>query len=566
MDSIRNTQIGAWMDNYYKRRFGVNPGMTDLSTNATVLAVVKLPRLGRFRGHAGLKDIMRRVWATSVAATAADHSLRTFVSMCAAEHRDRLDIRVPLDVPRDDRERPPWRTLTMEDEQCGSQVGLLRLLDVIHEVRTQSAGQLPLLVDENIYHRLQKLMYAPQFAHVDVRGGLKDIIPVYGVWHAYKAVCEQMQHTFFSLFTYFETGRLREGVNVPCHRKLAYIERMMAAVWIVGSELLPQLITSFQDTYASWRVTTRSSDSQVRSSRAGVVTEGDIIRVLALGSEQTRMPGRLVDMWMLIMLITQFCPAVFAVGVKVRDCNWEGMSIGTAAAAEEATQWALAIILRLDPSVLRRLKYRKTLSIALLQWTPWMRACPGAMASEEFCEALLSQVTRRMRQHPTLHSHADYWNIFVTTTLRTQKVSKNAYVSPKVIALVRQRMKTFMHGRFQFPNVRWTNARVAKVAESLSRKMPCRLKTLAARVPRRDFEAELKLALRSLISKTKISPEVMSALLSAFPQRDAAATAAELAVVAELQAPSYLAVAVVPDADDLAAAQFRRLRRGGRGR
>ena len=55
---------------------------------------------------------------------------------------------------------------------------------------------LPLLVDENIAYRIQKLCYAEPMQRWDVRGALQQLPVLYGVWHPYKYVLTLVHRRF----------------------------------------------------------------------------------------------------------------------------------------------------------------------------------------------------------------------------------------------------------------------------------------------------------------------------------------------------------------------------------
>ena len=58
-----------------------------------------------------------------------------------------------------------------------------------------------LLCDMNKWWRVAKVVYNREHAASLVRGALRDICPVYGIWHAYKA-CVFALYKAFSPFFY----------------------------------------------------------------------------------------------------------------------------------------------------------------------------------------------------------------------------------------------------------------------------------------------------------------------------------------------------------------------------
>lgn len=522
-DSIQGRQVVLWMDNFYKRRFGVNPTCTDKSMNGTVLSILHLPRLGTFTGHPTLKQLCDRIWLNVKLLRSADRELVSFVRSCADESHDWTEIRVPLDIVRTDCLNPKWHPFSLEEEAPGTQAGLIGLLPLIHTVRLHSACQLPLLIDENLHYRLCKFMYAPQFAHLAIRQSLKDVPLCYGVWHAYKAVCMHVHRMFFDCFVYVDAGVLREGTKVPNHVKLSYIERMIATLWIEGTKVLPEILKEIRRIEQSQeRFVTRQSHLRHQSvcdtDAAGRVTRAAIEDALSRTTAGRPAPRRLVDLRQLLLLITDYCPAIFSIGAMVRQCNWEGRAYGTGTVARTVLQRCLCVLLHLSPDDSHRIKYVRTVSLALLMWTPWYQACPGAMMAEEMCEAMLSKVTHRLRKYGARSGHDHYWNVFMTTPVAKKPSDKAGGVPLKVRAAVRERLLALVRQSFAFPNVKWSPGKTSVVAGVRQFKMSPPILPLAKNLAHEDLEVELRRALFGLVKKTKVSDDLWSVLISTFPR------------------------------------------------
>ena len=108
-EAMRGKQCVLWMDNFYKMCFGVNPGVTDCSVNATAMAVMLNVRpLGAFRGYGSHADVVRRLPLLVRDLVSADHRLRCMVrNFFGGIESDA--IRVPLDVPRGRCTGHKWR-------------------------------------------------------------------------------------------------------------------------------------------------------------------------------------------------------------------------------------------------------------------------------------------------------------------------------------------------------------------------------------------------------------------------------------------------------------------------
>jgi hypothetical protein len=109
-------------------------------------------------------------------------------------------------------------------------------------------------------------------------------------------------------------------------------------------------------------------------------------------------------------------PALFVLGHDVRRLTWEGGVTGTVKGdvARTVLQRSLALQVHLLGDWECRAEYTRTLSVALLQWQPWMTTLPGCCFVEESCEALLSRMVGRCRANRTLVDFDDILRLFVT--------------------------------------------------------------------------------------------------------------------------------------------------------
>ena len=166
-------------------------------------------------------------------------------------------------------------------------------------------------------------------------------------------------------------------------------------------------------------------------------------------------------------VVTVWAPACFALGWRVRDCHWMHRAMGTGAYAKETLRTSLVMLLLLEGPARTTLdgqgahgrrqegptagasrqgsgstiparssggggtprggggggqepveprgalsEYVRTLSCALLTWTPWHDRIPGCCYSEELNEAALGRLGSSMRRHPdatTVEAVMDLW-------------------------------------------------------------------------------------------------------------------------------------------------------------
>ena len=352
VQSMKRRQVVIWMDNFYKRRYGVNPTCTDRSLNAAAMCVLHIPKLGRFSGHMPLKKLLSKIETTDRLFRAADERLSKWITDLISSPVAYGDIRSPLDMVRSQVRSPKWIALTLEDKEPGGQEDLLELIGHLDTYRQVATGQLPVLVDENIWWRIQKWMYGENYHKLSVQAGLKNFSFMYGVWHPYKFACMHLYRKFFDCFVYLERGSLPPGSQVVTHPKLAYVEKAIASLILVAPVVLPILDKEIDRVQAYWAgVLTRGNIYATRRVNEGRDPELErtwVHNIYATRrvNEAQRIRSRLDNLTQLRLLIGDYCAALFGVGCMVRECNWGGREYNTGLYARTALQWVFCILMR----------------------------------------------------------------------------------------------------------------------------------------------------------------------------------------------------------------------------
>ena len=97
-------------------------------------------------------------------------------------------------------------------------------------------------------------------------------------------------------------------------------------------------------------------------------------------------------------LLYSYCPALLALGVLVRECNWNGRSLNSSAAAKECIGMSIVLMMNIIPSEKwLGTEYLRTNTVALLFWSDWHTRALGCLFSEEYGEAMLSCLLMRSR-------------------------------------------------------------------------------------------------------------------------------------------------------------------------
>ena len=108
-------------------------------------------------------------------------------------------VRVPLDVPSQQVHSLGWRSLMLSQLRVGCNDELVRLLQEVKELQRHVGQSLILLVDEKIHYAVCRLLYSHSHGDRDVATWLRDVVPLYGVWHPYKQTLHVVYRVFHPL-------------------------------------------------------------------------------------------------------------------------------------------------------------------------------------------------------------------------------------------------------------------------------------------------------------------------------------------------------------------------------
>ena len=128
------------------------------------------------------------------------------------------------------------------------------------------------------------------------------------------------------------------------------------------------------------------------------------------------------------VLLKEYCPAAFRIGVLLRDCNWAGRDPGSGKNALAVLESCLFVMLSLVGDQWENVEYIKTLVAALVTWQCWHSRTPGCLHSKEYGEAMLSRLCAPCRIWTTITSLSGTSEFFVTLS-KTLTWRKNLRVS-----------------------------------------------------------------------------------------------------------------------------------------
>ena len=112
-------------------------------------------------------------------------------------------------------------------------------------------------------------------------------------------------------------------------------------------------------------------------------------------------------------LVNVYVPCCAVIGWHVRRCFWEGRSRDTGSWAADTLRMCLLLLCGLLGDKVKVSEYARSISIALLSWTPWHDQVPAAAYVEEACEAQLSTLASALKRNPHATGIADVSDMYV---------------------------------------------------------------------------------------------------------------------------------------------------------
>ena len=221
-------------------------------------------------------------------------------------------------------------------------------------------------------------------------------------------------------------------------------------------------------------------------------------------------------------LLYSYCPALLALGVLVRECNWNGRSLHSSAAANECMGMSTVLMMNIIPSKKwLSTKYLRTNTVALLFWSDWHTRALGCLFSEQYGEAMLSRLLMRSREvgNAPLVQHTTNFFLTLPPTLpreiKCQDVLTQKSVD-KYTKHVRLLIQNISHAWFPIAVPKEDKYVVKRVDEAPGMQFQGVLSR--TRVTEQQFLSLVRHSLRCRIAKTKI-PNGVEDFLNAYSQK-----------------------------------------------
>ena len=395
VDALTNTQCILWVDNFYRRRFAPSPHNSNLSLNSTVFTCLTLPfNVGPFNGYPSLSTLSASVQIVAAAIADGQRAHRAHLSTLERKNLQLKDIRAPLDVKRDRVRSLLWRPAHLSELVVGKNEQLVSILRECLTFQGLGGRPLPLLVDMNIHYRVCKLMYSETYSAFSAHP-INHIPLIYGIWHPYKYCVTVCFRKFFSLCVRLTAGHVAAGVPVVPYQKLIYMERLFAVLFAIGPKWRNILV------------------AKIKAMEHPVGTFG---------------PRPWQEKWKydchgqakaLHSLLFEYIPAIFSLGMMVRQCNWGGEH-RSAHLGGTILNNALHILYSFFQGREQSVEYIRTIIVARLLWVQWSTFLAPRCLSEEMCEALLARTVAFFRKHPNLTTFDAQHDLFLMTPLAKQ--------------------------------------------------------------------------------------------------------------------------------------------------
>ena len=188
-------------------------------------------------------------------------------------------------------------------------------------LQVKTTRNVPFPIDMKIFYALLKMTFGASYApwHVDqfVLGNPL----LHGVWHPYKYSVEITYKAFAPIIKFLEQGwDLKAGAVVPMKVKLRHMEETIVGLFLATTANKPRL----------------DSTTQVLMSNLAELSDAQRLGLKCLLASKAPL------YW--------YNPALLALGVLVRECNWNGRSLNSSAAAKECIGMSAVLMMNIIPS------------------------------------------------------------------------------------------------------------------------------------------------------------------------------------------------------------------------
>ena len=372
----------VWMDNFNKFRYARNVNEErNRCINGTVFAILPLTFNDEslWPGWMPLSLLMRKMNDVVPVVLRSQVRISNEVKTLSQRPLPFNRLRVPCDVRRVGARNIGWTPWAVNGANIGSTVGMLESLDEIMAVQRQYQKVTPILVDVNVYYRILKMLYHRDVVPLNLRGACENHPLVFGLWHAYAHCVKRTFVTFKSLWAALEYPgfiNFPETTAVYLKPRVDALEQMIVAMYLIHGERRQEIRDLVNQTKSDF-----GDDSNMHKH------------------------ARCLE-----VLLSEYVPSLFTIGLSVRECYWDLQALHTGARARDVLAFCLNYLLALEKS--HRNEYCRVISMALLHWTPYHSMLPAATYVEEVLEASLSRLTRfcdtDLRAHTVEHFSEAY--------------------------------------------------------------------------------------------------------------------------------------------------------------
>ena len=368
-DSFERQQITLWCDNHRRYIHGVDPHSPDNTLNVTAVGVLHTTELPQHHGLPGLDAVAQCIPGV------VDYLVRCVGLLL--QRSTVLDgpilqtwVRAPLDYARNVVVSLNRRPFLLSHLKCGSHVELLEFVRGLEWLPVKTRQTVQFLMDMKIFYALLKMSFGASYAPLHVDHFLLGRRLLYGVCHPYKYSVEITCKAFAPIIKFLEQGwDLKAGAVVPMKVKLHHMEKTIVGLFLATTANKARL----------------DSTTQVLMSNLAELSDAQ-----RLG---------LKCMLALKALLYSYCLALLALGVLVRECNWNGRSLHSSAAAKDCIGRSTVLMMNIILSEKwLSTEYLRTNAVALLFWSDWHTRVLGCMFFEEYGEPMLSRLLLRSRE------------------------------------------------------------------------------------------------------------------------------------------------------------------------